>query len=322
MTAAATPSSSPAVQHATAPGALRSMAVGAFWFSVMTTLVKLAGRTLPSSEIVMARAVITLGIGLWAVRALPHPFGTQRRLLVQRGLLGALALNCFFWSVTHLPLAEASVIQYTNPIFAAILAALFLGESVTARGVAAIAGAVIGTVFVANPPWLGGAPHAALPWRGVLIALTGAFCSAAAYVTIRRIGKREDPATVVLYLPLCTIPAMLPFLGDASWRWPTPVEWALLVGMSVATQLAQVAMTRGLQGANAARATAVGNLQVAFAAGWGGLVFGQWPTGWTLLGAALVVGSAWLAARPARATRPVTPPAEPDAAMQAVTAAE
>lgn len=324
MTAAAT-SASPDARHSTAPGALRSMAVGAFWFSVMTTFVKLAGRTLPSSEIVMTRAVLTLGLGLWAVRAVPRPFGTERRLLVQRGLLGALALNCFFWSVTHLPLAEASVIQYTNPIFATVLAALVLGERVTARGVAAIAGAVLGTVFVANPPWLGGATHAALPWRGVAIALVGAFCSAAAYVTIRRIGRREDPATIVLYLPLCTIPAMVPFVGDDAWRWPTPIEWALLVGLSVATQLAQVAMTRGLQGASAARATAVGNLQVAFAAGWGGVVFGQWPTGWTLLGAALVVGSAWLAARApqgARPTRAAPPAAQPDAAMQAVTAAE
>ncbi|MCU0627485.1 MAG: DMT family transporter, partial [Gemmatimonadaceae bacterium] len=241
---------------APAPGALRSMAVGAFWFSVMTTLAKLAGRTLPSSEVVMARAVFTLALGLWGVRGLARPFGTQTGLLVTRGLLGALALNCFFWSVTHLPLAEASVIQYTNPVFAAVFAMVLLKERVTRATLMAIGGAVIGTVLVANPPWLAGASSAPLPLHGVLIALTGAIASAAAYVTIRRIGPRERPQTVVLYLPLCTIPAMLPFLGDAAWRWPTPVEWALLVGISIATQLAQLAMTRGLQGASAARATA------------------------------------------------------------------
>jgi drug/metabolite transporter (DMT)-like permease len=298
------------------------MAVGAFWFSVMTACVKLAGRTLPPSEIVMARAVLTLGMGLWAVRALARPLGTERRLLVQRGLLGAVALNCFFWSVTHLPLAEASVIQYTNPIFAAVFAALFLGERVSPRGMVAIAGAVAGTVLVANPPFLAGDAASTLPLRGVLIALGGAMASAAAYVTIRRIGTREAPATVVLYLPLCTIPAMLPFLGDAEWRWPDAREWALLVGMSVATQLAQLAMTRGLQGASAARATAVGNLQVVFAALWGGLLFAQWPTGLTLAGAALIVGAAWLAARPSSAPVQAQPRSDGDAALQAVTAAE
>lgn len=322
MTAAATPptgpaSSGPTSRQQAAPGALRSMAVGAFWFSVMTTLVKLAGRTLPPAEVVMARAVFTLGFSWWGVRTLARPFGTERRLLLARGLLGAIALNCFFWSVTHLPLAVASVIQYTNPIVAALLAALLLGERLTARTVVAIATAVAGTVLVADPPWLTGASGPPLPPRGVAIALVGAVCSAAAYVTIRRIGARERPETVVLWLPLCTVPAMLPFVDGATWRWPTPVEWLLLVGVSVATQLAQLAMTRGLQGASAGRATAVGTLQVAFAAVWGVAVFGEWPTWATVAGAALIVGAAWLAARPARQTRVAEAPA-----MQAITSSE
>ena len=62
---------------------------------------------------------------------------------------------------------------------------------------------------------------------------------------------------MTLYLPLVTVPATLPF-ALLGWVWPTAREWAVLVAMSVATQLAQVQLTRGLQRERAARATAVG----------------------------------------------------------------
>ena len=67
------------------PG-IRAMAIGAFWFSIMGLLVKLAGRRLGSMEIVLARSVITLGLSWWALRRLGvPPWGTNRRLLLVRG---------------------------------------------------------------------------------------------------------------------------------------------------------------------------------------------------------------------------------------------
>lgn len=108
------------------------MAIGAFWFSVMGLLVKLAGRRLPSGEIVLFRAAITLVLSYHAVRAarLPSIWGEQRGLLVVRGLLGAVGINCFYYSLVHLPLGEATLIQYMNPIFATFLAAYWVGERV------------------------------------------------------------------------------------------------------------------------------------------------------------------------------------------------
>ena len=85
-------------------------------------------------------------------------------------------------------------------------------------------------------------------------------------------------------MPLA-VPVVLPV-----WIWPTPREWAALVGVGVATQIAQVYLTRGLQMERAGRATAVGYLQVVFAAAWGMLFFGERPTLWTIGGTLLVVG--------------------------------
>lgn len=108
------------------------MVVGAWWFAVMGLLVKLSGRRLPSSQIVLVRAALTLALRYWAVRqaGVPSIWGAQRTLLLVRGGLGAVGINCFYYSLVHLPLGEATLIQYTNPILAIILAVLWVGQRV------------------------------------------------------------------------------------------------------------------------------------------------------------------------------------------------
>lgn len=70
---------------------------GAFAFSIMTAFVKIAGQRLPSQEIVAARAAVSLVLS-WLLlrRENISPWGTHRRMLVMRGLLGYLALSCVF----------------------------------------------------------------------------------------------------------------------------------------------------------------------------------------------------------------------------------
>lgn len=273
-------------------GGLHYMALSAFWFSVMTLCVKLGGRRLPSQELVLVRAVLTLAMSWAALRRAGLPLGSadpaRQRLLVARGVTGTLGLTCFYWSVVHLPLADATLLQYTNPVWAALLAALWLGERAGARELACLALALVGVALVVRSGASPATGHDALPLGGALVALLGALGSGAAYVVIRRMGTAEDPRRVTLYLPLVTVPVTLPFVLGA-WVWPTAREWAVLVAMSVATQLAQICMTRGLQREPAARATAVGMLQLVFAAAWGWLVFGERLTAWTLAGAATIV---------------------------------
>ena len=103
------------------------MLLSAFAFSVMTALVKLAGERLPSQEIVVARALVSLLLTYALLRrAGVSPWGEQRAWLWLRGLFGFAGLSCVFAAVTHLPLAEATVLQYLHPAITAVLAALFL----------------------------------------------------------------------------------------------------------------------------------------------------------------------------------------------------
>jgi len=277
---------------ALSPG-IRAMAIGAWWFAVMGLFVKLAGRRLPSSQIVLVRAALTLAMSWWAVRQarLPSPWGTHRGLLLARGVLGAIGINCFYWSLVHLPLGEATLIQYTNPLFATILAALWVGERVRPGEMLCLAAAMVGVVLITRPGFLFGSAASVYATRDVGIALFGAVCSGAAYAAVRKMGSAEHPAIVVFYLPLVTFPLAIPF-ATTNWLMPQGGEWLLLLGVAGATQLAQVYMTRGLQAETAVRATTTGYLQIVFAGLWGVLLLDERPSWWTLAGATVIVGSA------------------------------
>ena len=283
--------------------------LSAFAFSVMTLFVKLAGERIPSQEIVLARSVVSAVISYVLLRrANVSPWGRDRRGLWLRGLTGFVALSCVYSAVTHLPLADATVIQYLNPAFTALLAGFFLGEIVSRTTWIATGLCLIGVVLVAKPAVLFGAGaldsgREALDPYWVGVAVLGALLSALAYVVVRHLARTEHPLVIVFYFPLVNIPASLPFVAR-DFVWPQGIDWLWLIGVGIATQVGQMGLTYGLVALPAGRATSLSYLQVVFAAIFGVLVFGEWPDGTSLVGGALVVaGSVWAAraAAPRRA---------------------
>lgn len=281
------------------PLGLRYMAGGAFFFSIMSLLVKLAGQRLPSQEVVLVRAIITLALSYWAVRRAGERLrGHNQRLLVTRGVLGFIALSGFYYAVVHLPLADATVIQYTNPVYASLLAVPFLGERLRVRELVSVATSLAGVVLVMRPSLLFGSHTGTLDPRAVAFGLLGAVASGGAYVIVRRLRATEHPLVIIFYFAAVSVVGSAP-LGLWSALWPTPAEWLLLLGVGVTTQLGQVCITHGLYLERAGRATAVGYLQIVFAALWGALFFADLPDLATGAGALLIVGSTLLLARTA-----------------------
>jgi drug/metabolite transporter (DMT)-like permease len=244
-------------------------------------------------EIVLVRAVITLALSWALVRRAKLPlWGNRKGMLLLRGLLGAAALTCFYFSIVHLPLAEATVIQYTNPVFAALLAAALVRERLGAREITGVVASMIGVILIARPSFLF-ADSPPIDTVHIIIAVSGALFSATAYVTVRMLRGADDALVIVFYFPVVTVPLVLPF-AIAGWVAPTPWEWLVLLGIGVTTQIAQVYMTRGLQLEPTGRATAVGYLQIVFAGIWGVLLLGERPDAWSVLGAMVIVGGTLL----------------------------
>ncbi len=276
------------------PGA-RAMLGAAFAFSVMSVLVKLAGQRLPTSQIVLARSVVTLVLSAWAIHRGGISFaGTRKGLLLLRGLFGFGGLSCYFYAVTHLPLADATVLHFVNPVLSAMAAALVLKERFTLVEALGALGCLAGVVLVARPSFLFGAEP--LDPFAVSIALLGATFAACAYVTVRSLRGSDDPLVIVFYFPLVAAPATLPW-AIPEWIWPTPMEWLVLLGVGAVTQIGQLQMTKALHLESTARAPPISYAQVLFAFGWGLALFHEVPTLFSVAGALAIAGGVIAASR-------------------------
>jgi drug/metabolite transporter (DMT)-like permease len=266
------------------------MALAATFFSLMTVFVKMIGPRMPAAEVVFFRSVISVILTVAMLRRLRiSPWGHRKGLLVARGLSGFLALLCFFYAIARLPLADVTVIQFTHPVFVALLAAAFLAERVGLRQTTSFVLSIGGVILITRPSFLTGSTTEMLPPFVVGVALGGAVLASIAYVLVRKLRETEDALVVVLYFPLISVPASVPVMWSGA-VWPTPREWILLGGVGITTQIAQVYLTRGLHAERAARATSVSYLQIVLAAAWGMLLFGEIPDLWVVGGALLVCG--------------------------------
>ena len=265
------------------------MLVGTLFFSAMSVFAKVGSERLPTMELVLARVVVSLIMSWWAIRRIGiYPWGNNKRLLVLRGFAGFMGLSCYFYAIAHLPLADATVIQFCNPMLAALIAVFALKEQLRPLDVVATVCSMAGVVLVAQPTFLfaSGAP---LDQVAVAVGVVGAIFSAVAYVVIRRLGSTEHHMVVVLYFPLITGPASLPILAVEGLVLPHGFEWLLLLGIGVAAQLGQIEITKGFKLETAGRASSVTYLQIVLAYTWGVLLFGEYPNAISILGALLVV---------------------------------
>ncbi|HYC78485.1 MAG TPA: DMT family transporter [Planctomycetota bacterium] len=233
-------------------GGLLFMVASAASFALMAAFVKLYLPTVPTARTVFWRgALMTLAfVALARARRVPVA-GVRRARLVLRGLLGAGAVSCYFWSVQRQSIGDAVLLQYTHPVFVAVLAPLVLRER-TGRGHWLwVALAFAGVWLVAGAE--GRFKQAAL------VGLSGSFLSGLAYMTVRDLSRTENPWTILTWF--------------SATMAPTAAVWALVQGeslvpvdaaevgghlaMTSAGLVGQWALTHGLSRSGAARATAV-----------------------------------------------------------------
>ncbi|MBP7148333.1 MAG: DMT family transporter [Acidobacteria bacterium] len=272
------------------------MVLSAFLFALMAAGAKVAGRHVPLQEIVFVRGVACTLMTWWMLRRAGAPWrGTRPGLLALRGALGYVALSCYFLSIAHLPLAQAVLIQQVHPVFTVVLAFLFLGEPPGGRFWPALALAAAGVLLLVSPD--------PLEVRGdawALVGIVGAFGSGAAYVAVRSAVRTEHPLTIILWFPAVSAVLSLPAMLASGPVAPSAADWFWLGVVSLAGQLGQVYLTRGLSRVPAGRATLANPMTIAFGAVLGWLGFGE-GIGWNTLCGGLLVVAAVLLARPGRA---------------------
>lgn len=266
------------------------MVLSALGFSLMAVCVKFASeQSIPVLEIVAARALVSLVLSYIDVRRKGISlFGHKKRLLLSRGVVGAFALICVYYAISHLPLAEATVLQYLHPMFTAVLALFFLKERIQLSTMVCIVCSFIGLLLVARPEVLFGVAQSGFSLLAISAALLGAFGSAVAYVLVRKLNETEDASVIIFYFPVVALPISLCLLGN-DFIMPSGITWLALLLVGIFTQVGQIGLTKAMKTETASKATAFSYLQVLFAVFLGWSVFGEMPDMWVVLGGGLIL---------------------------------
>jgi drug/metabolite transporter (DMT)-like permease len=268
------------------------MIMSAFGFAVMTACVKsVSTYGIPVLEIVAARSIVSAFISYVDIkRKNISPWGTNKPLLVTRGAVGALGLFFVYYSVTTLPLAEATILQYLHPVFTAILAVIFLKETVQRSTLLCIVFSLIGLSVMVAPNISVDNLSNSMPysWISIGAGVLGAFISAVAYIIIKKLTKTEDSSVIVFYFPFVAFPISMILLGS-DFVIPTLPVLGLLVLVGIFTQVGQIGLTKALHCADANKATAYSYVQVVFSVLIGWAYFSEVPIITTLIGGGLVI---------------------------------
>jgi len=278
-------------------------------FSSMGASIKLLGTSLPSHEAAFFRSLFGMLVILpFVLRLGAAGFATNRLPLhASRGVTGGIAMLCGFYSVTHLPLATSAALSFTKPLFLIPLAALFLAEPVRLRRTLATAAGFLGVLVILRPGQVPFDPT-------LLVALAGAMTLAVVNVQVKMLAATENPATLILYANLFAtlttcVPAML------VWRAPTLDELGLLVAIGALAAGGQSLWIRAMALVDATAITPYDYGRMVLSTGFGYWLFGELPDGWTMIGAAIIIGSTlYIAHREAQlGKKPVSGPTPPEA---------
>jgi drug/metabolite transporter (DMT)-like permease len=276
----------PAKQRPLAGIALRL--VTALLLAIMFALVKLAstrGVNVVESvfyrqcgSTVCATAYVAFGPGFQSLR-------TQRVWAhVGRMALGVGAMGLNFLAFMLLPLAEATTIGFSVPIFSVILAAIMLGEPTGKWRWGAAAAGFAGVLLIVQP----GSGN--VPLDGASVALAAAMLTAGATIAIRRLGATEKASTTVFWF---AVSSLLP-VGLLMFRFAGPHDagtWAMLVGVALVGGLAQLTLTGALRLAPVALVMPMDYTSLLWAVLLGSWLFGEVPTPWIWVGAPIIIAS-------------------------------
>lgn len=217
-------------------------------------------------------------------RGLMAPFRTKRIAIhAVRGALHSGGMQLWFVALPLVTLADLTALGFTGPIFITIGAALFLGEDVRLRRWMAVLVGFVGAMLIVRPGFT------ALS-LGVLAALASTPLFSASNLMAKALARSDDADTIVIwqsvFIVLCAAPFAIAFWQTPNW---THVGWFLLAGLF--GTVGHLVMQHGYQAAEISAVQPVGFLSLIWNTLFGFLLFGQQPSTWTFVGAAVIFAS-------------------------------
>ncbi|SIO31751.1 Threonine/homoserine efflux transporter RhtA [Rhodovulum sp. ES.010] len=266
--------------------------VGILWmlltganFVAVTALVKHVGDAVPAPEAAFLRYLLGLVFLAPMLRPLFRA-GLNRAAFVLygwRGLAHALGVICWFYAMTRIPIAEVTAMNYLNPVYVTIGAALVFGERLALRRILAIAVAFAGVLVILRPGFREVSD-------GHLAMLFTALFFGASYLMAKKLSERDNAAVVVAMLSISVTIALAPF-AFAVWVTPTLTQLSWLFGVAFFATAGHFTMTMAFRAAPLTVTQPVTFLQLVWATLVGWLMFDEAVDGWVILGGGMIVGA-------------------------------
>lgn len=261
----------------------------------------LGGRELSSElstfQVLFFRSLI--GLVIVATLARVHgvnPFKSLRLgLHIARNIAHFAGQFGWFFAIATIPLAEVFAMEFTIPIWAALLSALFLGERLTARRLLALGLGLTGVLLIVNPG--SGLLHPA-----AFAALGAAIAYAASYVLTKRLTLTETPLIILFYMTIVQLPLGL-FGAIPNWHsvHVAQLPWLLVVGITALT--AHYCIARAFALADVSVVLPMDFLRLPLAALLGYALYGESIGALTVIGGLLIIGANAATLLPARTKR-------------------
>ena len=267
------------------------MAVAAIFFGVTFALIRELSEIMHTFQIVLVRSVFGMLVMMpWLISAGMSVLWTQRwRRYSIRAVIGYFAMVCWFYALSVMPLADATALQFTMPLWAVIFGVLWLGEKAKSNRWAVTVVGFIGAVVIIRPGYIDtGLASAA--------ALAGAALYSAANIIIKTLSTTDNTTAIAFHGFSFSLPLAVPL---AIWAWQ-PIDWSnlpLIIAFALATVGAHISLTRALSLADASVVGPVDYLRLPVVAILGFIFFDEIPDLWTGAGAAVIVASTWYLTR-------------------------
>lgn len=275
------------------------MLAAAFFFACMGALVKLGAQKFSSNELVFYRSLFGLLVIVGITRFGHKPLATRLwKKQITRSLAGFASLALFFYAIGELPLATAVTLNYTSPLFLAVLALFYLrGDSKPILLIAILVG-FIGVALLLQPSF------SSDEWLAAVLGLISGLLAGIVYLQITQLGRMGEPdwRTVFYFTLTCTVLSGLWMLPQP-FHALTPADLLLLSALGACATLAQLAMTRAYRKGNPLVASSLSYTTVVLASLFGIALWDEQLTSASWIGVTLIVLSGVISVQRTMAAR-------------------
>lgn len=260
------------------------MIFGSLSFGTMNALVKWTSFHADVWMIIMVRsAVIAFAVAVFAASQGISLRVSDKRTMLLRCVVGLTAMILYFTALGRIPIGQAVTLQYTAPLFVALLSGRVIRERVEPVVVLLVVTAFAGIILIVSPDLSSIDPDA-------LLALGSGFFAAMAYMYVRELRNTDSVSSVVFWFAAFSVAGSmaqaLPDVVDLDWR-----TLAALVGIGIGAGGGQVGITMAYHRANAAWVSAFSYLTVIVATFYGFTLFNETLGISDWVGGMLIVGS-------------------------------